>query len=117
MSSQDLPDLQDIGPARLFANPADDPFGMDESDLTSYAVKKLLETRDLTWYGYYPIAKSYLRAITLLHSLDGVGSGRAVLLGNGWGGAGGPGQPDRASTPGGAGCNPASIRGTAPAIA
>ncbi|VWB59597.1 hypothetical protein BLA13014_02649 [Burkholderia aenigmatica] len=73
----------DLGmPIMIFANPADCPFGLDESDFTGYALKKMLETGDLTWNGYYPIAKAYLRAITLLHSLAGIGTKRAVLLGH-----------------------------------
>ncbi|MFM0212193.1 PhoPQ-activated protein PqaA family protein [Paraburkholderia sediminicola] len=73
----------DLGmPVMIFANPADCPFGLDESDFTGYALKKVLETQDLTWNGFYPIAKAYLRAITLLHSLDGIRTARAVLLGN-----------------------------------
>jgi PhoPQ-activated pathogenicity-related protein len=73
----------DLGiPVMIFSNPADEPFGMNESDFTGYALKKLLETGDMTWNGYYPIAKAYLRAITLLGSLDGIRSRRAMLLGN-----------------------------------
>lgn len=72
----------DLGiPIMLFANPAEDYWGMGESDLTGYTLKKALETRDLTWSGYYPIVKAYLRAITLLHSLPGVRTERAVLMG------------------------------------
>ncbi|MGE7957301.1 PhoPQ-activated protein PqaA family protein [Pseudomonas sp. NPDC089530] len=72
----------DLGmPIMLFANPAQDYWGMSESDFVGYAFKKTLETRDLTWNGYYPITKSYLRAITLLHSLPGIGTERAVLMG------------------------------------
>ncbi|WP_175835445.1 PhoPQ-activated protein PqaA family protein [Burkholderia anthina] len=73
----------DLGmPVMIFANPADCPFGLDESDFTGHALKRMLETGDLTWNGYYPIAKAYLRAITLLHSLAGIGTKRAVLLGH-----------------------------------
>lgn len=72
----------DLGmPIMIFANPAEDYLGMGESDFMGYAMKKALETRDLTWNGYYPITKSYLRAITLLHSLPGVRTERAVLMG------------------------------------
>jgi len=72
----------DLGmPIMIFANPAEDYWGMNESDLTGYAMNKVMETRDLTWNAYYPITKSYLRAITLLHSLPGVGTERAVLMG------------------------------------
>lgn len=40
-----------------------------------------METGDLTWNGYYPIAMAYLRAITLMHALPGVRTERAVLMG------------------------------------
>ncbi|MFS8973148.1 hypothetical protein PO002_01365 [Cupriavidus necator] len=60
----------DLGmPVMLFANPAEDYWGMNESDLAGYALKKVMETGDLTWNGYYPIAMAYLRAITLMHAL------------------------------------------------
>lgn len=73
----------DLGmPVMIFSNPPGRPFGLDESDFTGYAMKKMQETGDMTWHGHYPIAKAYLRAITLMHSLDGVGTERAVLLGN-----------------------------------
>lgn len=72
----------DLGiPIMLFANPAEDYWGMGESDLTGYTLKKALETHDPTWQGFYPIVKAYLRAITLLHSLPGVRTERAVLMG------------------------------------
>lgn len=72
----------DLGmPIMIFANPAEDYWGMGESDLTGYALKKAMETQDPTWNGYYPIVKSYLRAITLLHSLPGVRTERALLMG------------------------------------
>ncbi|MBZ5789683.1 PhoPQ-activated pathogenicity-related family protein [Burkholderia contaminans] len=73
----------DLGiPVMIFSNPADCPFGLEESDFTGHALKRMLETGDLTWNGYYPIAKAYLRAITLLHSLAGIRTKRAVLLGH-----------------------------------
>jgi PhoPQ-activated pathogenicity-related protein len=65
----------------LFSNPAEDYWGMNESDLTGYALKQVMETGDLTWNGYYPIAMAYLRAITLMHNLPGVRTERAVLMG------------------------------------
>lgn len=72
----------DLGlPIMVFAVPSEYYFGLDEFDLMGYAMKKLFETRDLTWYGYYPLVKSYLRAITLLHSIPDVRATRAVLLG------------------------------------
>jgi PhoPQ-activated pathogenicity-related protein len=72
----------DLGiPIMVFAVPAEDYFNLDESDLMGYAMKKLFETRDLTWYGYYPIIKAYLRAITLLQSLPEVRATRALLMG------------------------------------
>ncbi|MGH2521623.1 MAG: PhoPQ-activated protein PqaA family protein [Anaerolineales bacterium] len=72
----------DLGmPIMMFANPAEDYWGMGESDMTGHTLKKALETGDLTWSGYYPIVKSYLRAITLLHSLPGVRTERTVIMG------------------------------------
>jgi len=72
----------DLGlPVMIFANPAQDYWGMNESDLTGHALKQALKTGDLTWNGYYPITMGYLRAITLMHSLPGVGTERAVLMG------------------------------------
>ncbi|WP_316151083.1 PhoPQ-activated protein PqaA family protein [Cupriavidus sp. BIC8F] len=72
----------DLGmPVMLFSNPAEDYWGMNESDLTGYALKQVMETGDLTWNGYYPIAMAYLRAITLMHNLPGVRTERAVLMG------------------------------------
>lgn len=68
-------------PIMLFANPPQDYWGLSESDMTGYALKKMLETGDLTWNGYHPIAMSYLRAITVMHSLPSVRTQRAVLLG------------------------------------
>ncbi|WP_216641505.1 PhoPQ-activated protein PqaA family protein [Serratia sp. FDAARGOS_506] len=68
-------------PIMIFSNPAEDYWGMNESDLMGYALKKAQETKDLTWVGYYPIIKSYLRAITLMHSLKGINTEKAVLMG------------------------------------
>ena len=68
-------------PIMIFANPAEDYWGLNESDQAGHAMKQMLQTGDLTWNGYHPIAMAYLRAITLLHSLPGVGSERAVLMG------------------------------------
>jgi PhoPQ-activated pathogenicity-related protein len=73
----------DLGiPIMLFNTPGDIIFGLDESDLMGYGLKKLGETFDLTWFPYLPIVISYLRAITLLHSLPEVKAQRAVLFGN-----------------------------------
>ncbi|GAA3469835.1 PhoPQ-activated protein PqaA family protein [Nonomuraea roseola] len=72
----------DLGlPVMIYATPPH-LLGMNESDLNGYANKKLFETGDFTWYGYYPVAVSYLRAITLLQNLPGLGVRRAVLLGH-----------------------------------
>ena len=72
----------DLGiPIMIFAVPGEDINGMHESDLMGYAALKLVETGDLTWYGYYPIIKAYLRAITLLHSFPEIKAEKAVLYG------------------------------------
>jgi PhoPQ-activated pathogenicity-related protein len=68
-------------PIIIFAVPGEDFNGMHESDLMGYANQKLFETGDLTWNGYYPIIKAYLRAITLGHSIPEIGAERAVLFG------------------------------------
>lgn len=73
----------DLGiPIMVFATPGDNIFDMDESDLMGYGLKKLLETFDISWFPYLPIVKSYLRAITLLHSIPEVKARKAVLFGN-----------------------------------
>ncbi|MGB3068238.1 MAG: PhoPQ-activated protein PqaA family protein [Ottowia sp.] len=72
----------DLGmPIMIFSNPAEDFMGMNESDLMGYSLKKMAETGDLGWYGYVPITRAYLRAITLMHSLPGVKTERAVIMG------------------------------------
>ncbi len=72
----------DLGlPIMIFSNPAEDFMGMNEGDLMGYALKKVRETQDFSWNGYIPIAKAYLRAITLMHSLHGVQTERAVMMG------------------------------------
>ena len=72
----------DLGlPIMLFANPAEDYWGLGESDLAGYTLRQALKTGDLSWNGYHPITVAYLRAITLLHALPGVASQRAVLMG------------------------------------
>jgi PhoPQ-activated pathogenicity-related protein len=68
-------------PILIFAVPGEDINGMHESDLMGYAMGKLYETGDFTWYGYYPLAKAYLRAITLLQSIPDVRAQKAVLFG------------------------------------
>ena len=68
-------------PIMVFSNPPENFKGMDENDLMGYSLKKVLETGDLSWYGYSAITKGYLRAITLMHSLPGVQTERAVLMG------------------------------------
>ena len=73
----------DLGsPIMLFNTPGDLIFRLDESDLMGYGLKKLGETFDMTWFPYLPIVKSYLRAITLLHSIPEIKAQRAVLFGN-----------------------------------
>lgn len=72
----------DLGlPIMVFSNPAEDFMGMDESDLMGYSLKKAAETGDLGWYGYTAITRAYLRAITLMHSLPGVKTEHAVIMG------------------------------------
>ena len=68
-------------PILIFAVPGEDINGMHESDLMGYAMGKLHETGDFTWYGYYPLAKAYLRAITLLQSIPDIRAQKAVLFG------------------------------------
>lgn len=66
----------------IFATPPELPTDMNESDLNGYSNRKFFETGDFTWYGYYPVATSYLRAITLLTTLPGLGIRKAVLFGH-----------------------------------
>lgn len=68
-------------PIMVFANSAQDYWGLNESNMPGHALKKMLETGDVTWNGYHPITMAYLRAITLMHSLPGVLKQRAVLMG------------------------------------
>ena len=68
-------------PIMIFTVPAEEINGMHESDLMGHAGLKLFETGDLTWYGYYPIIKAYLRAITLLHAIPEIKAEKAVLYG------------------------------------
>jgi PhoPQ-activated pathogenicity-related protein len=72
----------DLGiPIMIFVTPDEDLDGMDESDLMGFAMLKMLESGDLTWSGYYAIAKSYLRALTLMNSHPDIQAQKAVLLG------------------------------------
>lgn len=50
----------------IFSNLPENFQGMDEDDLTGFALKKVLTTGDFTWDGYSDIATGYLRAITLM---------------------------------------------------
>lgn len=68
-------------PIMVFSNPPEDFMGLDENDLTGFALKKAVETGDLTWYSYVPITTGYLRAITLMHSLPGIKTERAMIMG------------------------------------
>ncbi|MFF2133128.1 PhoPQ-activated protein PqaA family protein [Streptomyces olivochromogenes] len=73
----------DLGiPVMIFATPPELPTDMNESDLNGYSNRNFFETGDFTWYGYYPVATSYLRAITLLTTLPGLGVRKAVLFGH-----------------------------------
>jgi len=72
----------DLGiPIMIFANPPALIFGMHESDMMGHGLKKLKETKDMSWFPYVPIVRSYLRAITLMHSLPEIRAERAVLMG------------------------------------
>ena len=72
----------DLGiPIMLFLTPGEEINGMHESDLMGFSMLKMYETNDLTWSGYYAIAKSYLRAITLMQVLPDVRANKAVLVG------------------------------------
>lgn len=72
----------DLGiPIMIFSNPPARIFGMHESDMMGHGLKKLKETKDMSWFPYVPIVRSYLRAITLMQSLPAVRAERAVLMG------------------------------------
>jgi PhoPQ-activated pathogenicity-related protein len=68
-------------PIMIFAVPGEDINGMFESDFTGWAYQQMLSTGDYTWFSYYPIAKSYLRAITLMGAILDLKRLHAVLLG------------------------------------
>jgi len=64
-----------------FAVPNENMNGMDESDFMGWTGSRMLQTGDYTWYSYYPLAKSYLRAITLARNVLQLKKPRAVMLG------------------------------------
>ncbi len=68
-------------PIMIFSTPDEGMEDMDESDLMGFGMQKMMETGDLTWSGYYAIAKSYLRAITLMQIHPDIRAEKAVLLG------------------------------------
>jgi PhoPQ-activated pathogenicity-related protein len=68
-------------PIMIFSTPDVGLDDMDESDLMGLGMQKMMETGDLTWSGYYAIAKSYLRAITLMQYHPEIQAKKAVLLG------------------------------------
>lgn len=68
-------------PIMIFSTPDEGMGDMDESDLMGFGMHKMMETGDLTWSGYYPIAKSFLRAITLMQIHPDIRAKKAVLLG------------------------------------
>jgi len=68
-------------PIMIFPNPPTLIFNKDESNLMGYAMKKAIETMDLSWIGYVPIATSYLRAITLMSSIEEIKAKKAVIMG------------------------------------
>jgi PhoPQ-activated pathogenicity-related protein len=68
-------------PIMIFSTPDEGMDDLDESDLMGFGMQKMMETGDLTWSGYYAIAKSYLRAITLMQILPDIRAKKAVLLG------------------------------------
>jgi PhoPQ-activated pathogenicity-related protein len=73
----------DLGvPIMIFSNPPGRIFNLDESDLMGYAIEMAKKEKDASWFGYLPITTAYLRAITVLSSINGINTERAVLLGN-----------------------------------
>ena len=74
-------------PIMIFSTPDEGMGDMDESNLMGFGMQKMMDTGDLTWSGYYAIAKSYLRAITLMQIHPDIRAEKAVLLGcskRGW---------------------------------
>lgn len=74
-------------PIMIFSTPDEGMDDIDESDLMGFSMQKMMETGDLTWSGYYAIAKSYLRAITVMQLQPDIRAEKAVLLGcskRGW---------------------------------
>jgi PhoPQ-activated pathogenicity-related protein len=68
-------------PIMIFPNPPTLIFNKDESDLMGYAMQMAIKTMDLSWAGYLPIATSYLRAITVLSSIEEIKAKKAVIMG------------------------------------
>lgn len=68
-------------PIMIFPNPPTLIFDKDESNLMGYGLQMAIKTFDLSWVGYVPIATSYLRAITLLESIEGIEAKKAVIMG------------------------------------
>ncbi|ABV88160.1 PhoPQ-activated protein PqaA family protein [Shewanella pealeana] len=68
-------------PIMIFPNPATLIFDKDESNLMGYGLQMAIDTFDLSWIGYVPIATSYLKAITLLESIEGIAAKKAVIMG------------------------------------
>jgi PhoPQ-activated pathogenicity-related protein len=68
-------------PIMIFSTPDEGMGNMDESNLMGFGLQKMMETGDLTWSGYYAIAKSYLRAITLMQIHPDFQIKKAVLMG------------------------------------
>jgi PhoPQ-activated pathogenicity-related protein len=68
-------------PIMIFSTPDEGMDDLDESDLMGFGMQNLMATGDLTWSGYYAIAKSYLRAITLMQIHPDIRAEKAVLLG------------------------------------
>ncbi|MBN2193173.1 MAG: hypothetical protein JW751_10190 [Polyangiaceae bacterium] len=73
----------DLGiPIMIFPDPPGPIFNLDESDLMGYAIEMAKKEKDVSWFGYLPITTAYLRAITVLSSIKGINTERAVLMGN-----------------------------------
>ncbi|RTR27189.1 PhoPQ-activated protein PqaA family protein [Shewanella atlantica] len=68
-------------PIMIFPNPPTLIFDKDESNLMGYGLQMAIKTFDLSWVGYVPIATSYLKAITLLESIEGIEAKKAVIMG------------------------------------
>jgi len=68
-------------PIMIFPNPPTLIFNKDESNLMGYAMQMAIKTMDLSWSGYVPIATSYLRAITVMSSIEEIKAKQAVIMG------------------------------------